>query len=634
MRAPVSAFMILTLALVPPIFSAAASQTEATVAALDDTFLPEALRVRVGATVTWTHQGKGQHTITADDGSFDSGPLGPGNRFSFTFEAPGTYRYHCTYHGAAGGFGMAGVIQVGPGAGKEPPKRSEPPLGAASLIRVPADYPTIQAAVNAAAPGDLVLIDPGVYREAVEVTTPFLTIRGVDRNRAVLDGEFRLPAGIRVFEADGVTIENLTARNYLLNGFYWSRVDGYRGSYLTAFNNGNYGIYVIDSVRGQFDHSYASGHPDSGFYVGQCQPCHALVTDVLAERNAIGYSGTNAGGNLTITRSEWRNNMAGIVPNTLDSELYPPQRGATISGNWVHDNNNTDAPAKRLTYPALGHGILITGGVGNLVTNNRVEDHETFGIAVTMIVDKNYWFPEGNRVIGNAVRRSGIADLALGGPASEGNCFGDNTFRTSMPPAIEGLYGCGFAPTGGAGGDLGVTATLAGRVAQAEGDTFPRGDWRTQPPPPPQTNMTDAATAPAAPAVDLPRRGPSEAPTHERTEPPNAVVSQRVTLLGSPLAAPTWWALSISVYAYLLPLALYAAWLSVAFWDLARREDLSVGWKVAWMGGVLLVPLIGPVAYYALGRSPIPAALRLTMVAGGMGAYAVFAIISYALAGT
>jgi plastocyanin len=631
-RVPAPAFIALALSFAPILVPDHASAGEASVTALDDTFAPETVEVSPGSTVTWTHRGKSPHSITADDGSFDSGRLDPGDRFSYTFEDEGSHAYHCIYHGAPGGLGMAGVVQVGPESAEDQPSEpSAPPIGPGKTRHVPSDYSTIQAAVNAADPGDLVLIGTGVYRESVEVTTPYLTIRGVDRNAVILDGGFFLPGGIRVLEADGVTVENMTARRFLLNGFYWSRVNGYRGSYLTAYNNGNYGIYVIDSAHGQFDHSYASGHPDSGFYVGQCQPCHAVVTDVLAERNAVGYSGTNAGGDLTIARSEWRFNMAGIVPNTLDSELYPPQRGVTITGNWVHDNNNVDAPAKALTYPAFGQGILITGGVDNLVTGNRVEDHETFGIAVTMIVDRNYWFPEGNTVRGNVVRRSGIADLALGGPAGGRNCFSENGFEASLPPAIETFYGCSFAPTGGAGGDLGVTATLAGRVAQAESDDFPHGEWRTQPAPPSQTSMPNARTKPPSPAVDLPERTAADP-----SVPPGDTalgVSPALTVLGAPVAAPTWWALSISLYAYLLPLVLYAAWLAVAFWDLARRDDLSTGLKAAWMAAVLVVPVAGPVGYYALGRSPIPGALRLMMVAGGMGVYALFATISYLLAG-
>ena len=208
----------------------------------------------------------------------------------------------------------------------------------------------------------MVLIASGTYEEAVVVTTPFITIRGEDRDRTILDGEGLLPNGIHVIEADGVSIENLTAHHFALNGFQWTGVFGYRGSYLTAWDNGDYGIYAFDSVWGQFDHSYASGSPDSGFYIGQCYPCHALVTDVVAEHNAVGFSGTNAGGDLAIVNSEWRRNLAGIVPNTLDSELLPPQHDALIAGNYVHDNNSTTADSNDLAYPSYGTGILIAGG--------------------------------------------------------------------------------------------------------------------------------------------------------------------------------------------------------------------------------------------------------------------------------
>ena len=60
--------------------------------------------------------------------------------------------------------------------------------------------------------------------------------------------------------------------------------------------------------------------------------------------------------------SDWHDNLAGIVPNTLDSELGAPQHDAVIAGNYVHDNGNPDAPTKALTYPAFGMGIAVTGG--------------------------------------------------------------------------------------------------------------------------------------------------------------------------------------------------------------------------------------------------------------------------------
>jgi len=53
-----------------------------------------------------------QHTITADDGSFDSGMVDPGSSFSMEFDTPGTFQYYCQPHGASGGTGMAATIIV------------------------------------------------------------------------------------------------------------------------------------------------------------------------------------------------------------------------------------------------------------------------------------------------------------------------------------------------------------------------------------------------------------------------------------------------------------------------------------------------------------------------------------------
>ena len=80
------------------------------------------------------------------------------------------------------------------------------------------EYNTIQTAINAASAGDLVYIKKGVYNESVTITTPYLTIRGEDRNSVIIDGEFMRENGIQIFDTDGVSVENLTVRNFSLNG--------------------------------------------------------------------------------------------------------------------------------------------------------------------------------------------------------------------------------------------------------------------------------------------------------------------------------------------------------------------------------------------------------------------------------
>jgi plastocyanin len=629
----VVALVLLPLASAPSAVLAADDYVQ--VAAFDDFFAAEVLRVPVGTPVEWQNRGRNPHTVTADDGSFDSGDLQPGDEFSHAFATPGVYRYYCKYHGAAGGIGMAGVIVVGdaplPGGGgtEVGPGREPVPSGPGVTIRVPEDEATIQGAVNAAKPGDVILIGPGTYHEAVRVMTPYLTIRGTDRNAVILDGELMLPNAIHVIEADGVVVENLTTRHYRVNGVYWSGVQGYRGSYLTAYANGDYGIYAFNSTWGRIEHSYASGHPDSGFYIGECYPCHAVITDVLAEGNAIGYSGTNAGGDLLIVNSEWSDNMGGIVPNTLDSELLAPQHGASIAGNWVHDNNNTNAPAKRLLWPSLGVGILVGGGRNNEIRGNLVEDHISYGIALMPNIDANLWLSSGNRVEGNVVQRSGRADLALGAPGGGQDCFSGNDYDTSAPVGIETLNGCGtLLPGRAGGGEWGATIGLLTRFAEALNGHNRSGDWETGGTPPDQAQMPDAETAPIAMAIpesvvpgDVNVRSMGDLETLAAAAADGHTTTPEVLIMGLPLLAIGPFGAVIGLYGYLFPLVLYTAWVVLAFWDLARREELSNGRRTAWTAAVLVVPLVGPLAYLMVGGSRIPAGMRWVLILGGLLMY-------------
>jgi len=57
------------------------------------------LTISVGDTVTWTNKDQVKHNVASDDGNELAGPLlAQGESYSHTFNAPGTYAYHCTPH--------------------------------------------------------------------------------------------------------------------------------------------------------------------------------------------------------------------------------------------------------------------------------------------------------------------------------------------------------------------------------------------------------------------------------------------------------------------------------------------------------------------------------------------------------
>ena len=376
-------------------------------------------------------------------------------------------------------------------------------------LAVPAEHGTIQAAVDAAVPGDLILISPGIYRESVWVDTDRIVIRGLDRNDVVIEGDFVLGDGILV-AANGVAVENLTVRNFRQNGIIFSGafnsasssrsssgrtygmgedvVDGYRVSYVTVANNGLYGLYAFAARNGIFEHSYASGHSDAGFYVGQCRPCNAVLQHLTAERNAIGYYGTNASGDVWVVESVFRSNRLGIAPNSQDAERLAPQEDTWVVGNLVIDNDEPNTPEIDMGF--FGAGIAVGGGTSNTILRNRIEGHSGAGIIVLPL---GTFEPEGNTIRENVLagnRFDLVLRLSDAGPGT--NCFAGNRYETSDPDSIESLLPCSGPARAWRPGDY---APLSGP---------PGLDVRSMPLPPRQSSMPDAATAPPRPAVRVP----------------------------------------------------------------------------------------------------------------------------------
>lgn len=420
-------------------------------------------------------------------------------------------------------------------------------------------FTTIQAAVNASKKGAFILIEPGTYDEQVKVEKKHagIFIRGMNRNKVIVDGQEKKNGdnGIEIYKADDVWVENLTVRNFEreeLNGaggneIWWNGgaesekigAHGWYGRYLTAYDtglDGGYGIFVSNETKGLWENIYASGFNDSGIYIGACPECKGVVTKADMEYNALGYSGSNSGGNLVIEKSIFRHNTAGIAPNSENpGDGPPPQNGACkhskplkkgkgklpefkttefthctiIRDNLITENSDLTAPANTSAAAApWGAGVELPGDYGDLVEENEITKNPSDGVLAFEY--PNPFPPESNTIYfqnsGNEVKDNKFEDNGYLKPSSEfagdaafeggvfgskkstNNCFTGNTFEDkTFPTDIEGEWGCQNKTTPNPGGGLAFVEYLLELQAESEN----RSETKAVGAPPEQETMPD-----------------------------------------------------------------------------------------------------------------------------------------------
>jgi len=353
--------LVLALALVTSALSTAAparSDSTATVRVDGNAFAPFEAAVDVNGTVSWLVQ-EGGHTIAADDGRFkfrgtNGSALPAGTSVSFAFGADEFVAYHCEIHGGPGGQGMAGRVRVG--APPAPAPYPEP------LIRVPADAPTLAAAVAVAAPGYRIVLAPGDHPvvEPVEVAVDKLTIAGTDATTRLVPvaGPRGFPSTALRLTGSHVRVERLRIGAFRASGVH---LDGANAAEVLDVHVDGAGFMldgiVATAVTGAAVRATTTtGNRRAGVRVADCAACGVLIDGVQSSYNKIGLH-LEAVRGVTVRRSAVNRNASGIVAGA--NRLSAPLRHVTVSllDNIVTDNTD---------------GVRISGASDTLVTRNVV----------------------------------------------------------------------------------------------------------------------------------------------------------------------------------------------------------------------------------------------------------------------
>jgi len=302
-----------------------------------------------------------------------------------------------------------------------------------NMYYVPDDYPTIQEAVDAANPGDTIIVKSGTYYENVNVNKQ-LTLRGVDTEGGKPVVDAGSSGSAITLSADGITLEGFTAANSG-SGFFDAGIKvtsnnniiaentASNNSYgiclesssknavrdnvannnqigiLLAFssnnnsittniaNNNNYGIYISDSSSNTIQNNTASYNGPGGYEkfggIHLYSASNNFILNNTASSNNHGIILMKSSNNNIITGNTVSNNSCGIY-------LWRYNNKNTIRGNNASNNNihgiilvssNNNTLTNNTANSNKGDGILLSSSSNNIITGNNVSNN-SYGISI------------------------------------------------------------------------------------------------------------------------------------------------------------------------------------------------------------------------------------------------------------
>jgi parallel beta-helix repeat protein len=321
---------------------------------------------------------------------------------------------------------------------------------------------SIQAAVDAANPGDIIQIEAGTYHEAIVVNKAgiqLIGITGAGNERVIIENPGDEDNGITVrSNGDGFVLKNVTVQNFEENGVFMIRADNFLLSHVDTKNNGEYGLFPLFCNGGLIEHCSATGHTDTGLYIGQSE--NITLEYNIAFGNVNGLEVENCS-NVTVSKNQSYDNVCGILIVLLPGLTIKTSTNILVNDNHVYGNNHinfAEAGGGFEAFVPSGSGILVVGVDNVTIKDNKISDNNFVGVATvsTLLlgaiaglppqafadIEPN---PDGTKIISNVLGNNGAAppagiplpgvDLLWDGSGTN-NCWSNNHFSTAYPSSL------------------------------------------------------------------------------------------------------------------------------------------------------------------------------------------------------
>ncbi len=263
-----------------------------------------------------------------------------------------------------------------------------PAAGAERTLRVEAGG-SIAAAIEKAPPGSVIEVEPGVYKEALTVDTPNITLRGIVRGseRPVLEGSGALNDGV-IASGSPFAMTGFRIQHYKGNGVTTQGVDGVFLSDLILDDTGLYGVYPVESRNITVTHCTATRIKDAALYVGESNQVVVAYNEV--HHNVAGIEIENTNDALVHDNLVYEN-TAGILVFVLPGKVQKEGLRTRVFRNWVVRNNTPNFGDPESIVGGLPHGlgIMVMGADHTALEDNWVKGNDSAGIAVLRLAPEH-----------------------------------------------------------------------------------------------------------------------------------------------------------------------------------------------------------------------------------------------------